>query len=147
MEALPDQASYATANADWTLAVWKGTAELDAERMFPDLVAQGLPGADAITLDEFKHWAALVSGCSATRVAGKGPCSRSDDGDTSHRQCEKALHACEGAWPTVMLDCSSKCAQHELRGLHARRRRRRTASCSPMRRGSTCACCCRCWTW
>jgi hypothetical protein len=40
--------------------VFEGTAELDAERMFPDLLAKGVPGADKVTLDEFRHWASLV---------------------------------------------------------------------------------------
>ena len=40
--------------------VFEGTAELEAERMFPDLLAKGVPGADKVTLDEFKHWASLV---------------------------------------------------------------------------------------
>ena len=56
-----EQASYAATNALWTISIWEGTAELDPERMFPDLIAKGLPGAEKVTLDEFKHWAALVS--------------------------------------------------------------------------------------
>lgn len=40
--------------------VYNGTAEVDAERMFPDLLAKGVPGADKITLDEFKHLSSLV---------------------------------------------------------------------------------------
>ena len=54
------QASYAEVNGNWTQGVYAGTADLEAARMFPDLLEKKLPGAADITFDDFAHIASLV---------------------------------------------------------------------------------------
>lgn len=48
-------------NSNWTDSVFEGTAELAAEEQFPQLLEDGLPGAERITLDQFRHLAAVVT--------------------------------------------------------------------------------------
>jgi hypothetical protein len=55
------QASYAEVNGNWTRAIFDGTADVDPERMFPDLLQKKVPGAEAITFEDFRHAACLVT--------------------------------------------------------------------------------------
>lgn len=48
-------------NSNWTDSVFEGTADLPAEEQFPHLLEEGLAGAEQVTLDLFRHLAALVS--------------------------------------------------------------------------------------
>ena len=48
-------------NSNWTDSVFEGTADLPAEEQFPHLLEEGLAGAEHVTLDLFRHLAALVT--------------------------------------------------------------------------------------
>lgn len=55
------QAHYAEVNSNWTDGVFRGTADLPAAEQFPHLLEEGLASAERVTLDQFRHLAALVS--------------------------------------------------------------------------------------
>lgn len=54
------QVHYAEINANWTRDVWAGTANLEAEKQWPAVLAKHPKEAKKITLEQFRHYATLV---------------------------------------------------------------------------------------